>query len=94
MFPRLYVKISSFFPVVTVALEFSLFDQDCGVEKRTLAVSSLTVFSDQLVCLIKLFKVGVKGDSFVKHLVFDVVAGCLLVLALECKNLALQPSFV
>jgi hypothetical protein len=52
------------------------------------------VFSDQLVRLIKLFKVGVKGDSFVKHLVFDVVAGCLLVLALECKNLALQPSFV
>jgi hypothetical protein len=52
------------------------------------------VFSDQLVCLIKLFEVGVKGDSFVKHLVFDVVAGCLLILALESKNLTLQPSFV
>ena len=94
MLAGLDVKISSFFPVITVAFEFSLFYQNRGVEKGTLAVSSLTVFSDQLVGFIELFQVRVQGDCFVKHLVLYVVAGCLLVLALECKNFALKPGFV
>lgn len=94
MLAGLDVKISSFFPVITVAFEFSLFYQNCRVEKGTLAVSPLTVFSDQLVGFSELLQVRVQGDSFVKHLVLHVVAGRLLVLALECKNFALEPGFV
>jgi hypothetical protein len=52
----LNVKFGGLLPVVTVALELGLLDQNHGVEERSLPRSVLSVFSDQVVRFLELLQ--------------------------------------
>ena len=52
----LNVKFGGLLPVVTVALELGLLDQNHGVEERSLPRSVLSMFSDQVVRFLELLQ--------------------------------------
>ena len=90
----LNVKFGGLLPVVTVALELSLLDQNHGVEERSLTRPVLSVFSDQVIRFLKLLQRRIQRDCLVKHIVFDVVGRGFLEFSLQRKDLRLEPNFV
>ena len=54
----------------------------------------LSVFLDEVVGLLELFKLSQQSDSLVEHVVFNIVAGGLFELSLQGKNFGSKPNFV
>jgi hypothetical protein len=55
---RLYVKICCLFPVITVSFKLCLFYQNDRVKESLLVATLLSVFLNEVVRLLELFKLG------------------------------------
>ena len=94
MLSSLNIEVSRLFPVVRIAFELGLLNKDLGIKQWSFTSPVLSVLSDQLISFRELLELSVQVDCFIKHLVLNVILGCLLEFALECKDFRLKPCVV
>lgn len=88
------VKVGSLLPVVGVAFELGLLDQDLGIQVRLVTHLVFAVFTDELLSLSEFLEVREDFNSLIDHVSFDVVHGGFLEFTLVGQNLRLKPGLI
>ena len=94
MLASLDVKVGSLLPVVGVALELGLLDQDLGIQVRLVTHLVFAVFTDELLSLSEFLEVREDFNSLVDHVSFDVVHCGFLKFTLVGQDLGLKPGLI
>jgi len=88
------VKVGSLLPVVRVAFELGLLNQDLWIKVRLVTHLVFAVFTDEFLSLSKFLEVREDFNSLVDHVAFDVVHCGLLEFTLVGQDLGLKPGLI
>ena len=88
------VKVSGLLPVVGVAFELCLLDEDLGIEVGLVTHLVFAVFTDELLSFSEFLEVREDFNSLVDHVTFDVVHCGFLEFTLVGQDLGLKPGLI